>query len=283
MQYPKFAGEAFHVHEGQRIYIPGGYVLLARKFFDSPDWQFSGPVGRNLMVVCLAKANFEPRTWHDGQETITIKRGQFVTTIESLAAACGTGTSIKKIRLAITKLVKSNFLGYRSVKRSVHSYSMITVVKYDDYQNFDNYEGTSRARVGHEDGPERAASNTVKEGRKKDKDHSNGDRPLTAHQRIVEHYKTTKGFTDVPNWDRVHFPRAAKSAAALISMGATVESASQAITDLGKGFDVKNLDWTIETIVKHYPSWLKKHPELVPVDPDIERRREVLRKKLNMN
>lgn len=161
--YVPLAGETWHVREGQTLYIPGGYALLARKFFESPDWQFTTPTGRNLMTVCIAKANFEPRQWYDGQHPVTIGRGQFVTTLEALTVHCGAGTTIKEIRTAITHLTKSGFMVIESVKRGAHSYTLITVAKYDAYQDMRNYQGERRARDGRETGTKRAATNAGKE------------------------------------------------------------------------------------------------------------------------
>lgn len=45
--------------------------------------------------------------------------------------------------------------------------------------------------------------------------------------------------------------------------------AGEAIEGLGKTFDGKGLSWTLETIVKHFPDWLKNKKEKTPAQVEL--------------
>jgi len=83
-------------------------------------------------------------------------------------------------------------------------------------------------------------------------------------QKIICAYKLMKGFKrDDRAWDKIHFPRATKSAKALLETLGTWEEVAECIEDLGNKFTAKNLDWTLETIVKHCMDWMRLRAEQV--------------------
>ena len=86
----------------------------------------------------------------------------------------------------------------------------------------------------------------------------------TPIQKIICAYKLMKGFKrDDRAWDKIHFPRATKSAKALLETLGTWEEVAECIEDLGNKFTAKNLDWTLETIVKHCMDWMRLRAEQV--------------------
>lgn len=80
-----------------------------------------------LFIHCLLRANHTDTKWR-GQE---IKRGQFITSIETLQKETGLSTS--QIRTSIKKLISTNEIASLSQARS----RVITIVEYDTYQGDD--------------------------------------------------------------------------------------------------------------------------------------------------
>ena len=124
-----------------------GWIKLYRQLEDW-EWYTDIPV-KTLFIHCLIKANFEDTEWR-GME---IKRGQFVTSISSLANA--TGLSVKQTRNALEKLENTG----ETANKTSNKYTLITVTCYEDFQE----EGKQRANKGQTKGKQRA---TVKERKK---------------------------------------------------------------------------------------------------------------------
>lgn len=120
------------MQEGQ---IHGGYILLARKLFDS--WLMDKPpLWMKLWVWMIGQANWKDRN--------KLKRGQFVTTAETMREAMSyhIGARIcrpseKEIRRAYEGLTKGGMVVRTKSTRGM----VITVCNYDYYQTFENYEG----------------------------------------------------------------------------------------------------------------------------------------------
>ena len=104
----------------------GGYITLHRKIMENPVWQNEGIL--KLFLYLLLMANHEQnRFLWNGQEQ-TIERGQFLTGRFALAEALQQNPSTVKKRLKILEN-----LGILTIK-STNKFSIITIVKYDDYQ-----------------------------------------------------------------------------------------------------------------------------------------------------
>lgn len=101
----------------------GGYVWLHRKIL---DWEwYKDPVTRGVFIHLLITANFKD-TRFLGKK---IKRGQIVTSLPSLAEE--TGYSIQNVRTALKHLISTGEI----TDNSNRAYRIITVLKYNDYQN----------------------------------------------------------------------------------------------------------------------------------------------------
>lgn len=138
------------MQEGQ---IQGGYILLARKLFDS--WLMDKPpLWMKLWVWMLGQAN-----WKDRDK---LKRGQFITTADDMKEAMSyhVGARIcrhsdKEIRRAYEGLTKGGMVGRTKSTRGM----VITICNYDLYQDFNNYEGhhegqhekSTKGQVGAQD------------------------------------------------------------------------------------------------------------------------------------
>lgn len=103
-----------------------GWFKIHRKILDWEWWD--KPEMVKLLILFVCKANVEDREWHG----ISIFRGQFVTSFESLKTE--SGYSIQKIRTCIKRFEKTKEITIKSTSK----YSIITICNYDDYQVFDN-------------------------------------------------------------------------------------------------------------------------------------------------
>lgn len=94
-----------------------------------------------LFLHLLLTANYEDKSWHG----ITIKRGQLLTSIQTLAEQ--THLSFQQTRTALSKLKSTSEI----TSKSTNSYTLITICKYDDYQTQENSEQqTDNIRVNNQ-------------------------------------------------------------------------------------------------------------------------------------
>ena len=104
-----------------------GYVKLWRKSLESPIWQ-----NRDLWrfwEYCLLKATYTKRVAKVGYQDVPLEPGQFI--FGRHKAAIETGLSEQTIRTAIDSLRKRQNLTIKSTNK----YSVISIVKWADYQD----------------------------------------------------------------------------------------------------------------------------------------------------
>ena len=102
--------------------IQRGYIRLFRQF---EDWEwYDNPFTKAIFTHCLIKANDKAKKWRD----LTVKRGQFVTSYEKLAAS--NGMTIQQTRTALKQLQSTCEIEYQSTNQ----YTLITVKNYNLYQ-----------------------------------------------------------------------------------------------------------------------------------------------------
>jgi len=99
-----------------------GWIKLHRQFL---EWEwYDDSNTKCLFLHCLLRANHADTEWRGHK----IKRGQFLTSVDTLARE--TGLSVSKIRTSLKKLVSTNEMASKSQARS----TVITVVAYDSHQ-----------------------------------------------------------------------------------------------------------------------------------------------------
>lgn len=103
-----------------------GWIKLHRSLL-SWGWWDDIAVTR-LWLYILLTANHRQETWHG----VTIQAGQLVTGRKQLAA--NTGLSEQQIRTALKKLESTHEI----TTKSTNKFTVITVVKWADYQVFNN-------------------------------------------------------------------------------------------------------------------------------------------------
>lgn len=100
-----------------------GYIRLYRSFI---KWEwFDVPNMVTVFIYCLLKANHKDKDWRG----ITIKRGQFITSYETISK--DTRLSVRSIRTCIKKLILTQEL----TKQSTNRFTILTICKYDAYQD----------------------------------------------------------------------------------------------------------------------------------------------------
>ena len=102
-----------------------GLIYLHRKLF---EWEWYTDINtKTLFIHILLKANFKNKKWRG----IDIKRGQLLTSYSNLANE--TGLTVQQVRTSIKKLEKTQEV----TNKTTNKYSLLTIEKYDDYQNKD--------------------------------------------------------------------------------------------------------------------------------------------------
>lgn len=102
-----------------------GYIRLYRKLL---SWQwFKDANTLQVFIALLLDANYEESKF----KFEIIKRGQCLTSIKRLQEL--TGLTSRQIRTSLDKLQKSGEID----KQTTNRYSVITIKKYDDYQDID--------------------------------------------------------------------------------------------------------------------------------------------------
>ena len=99
-----------------------GYIRLHRKI---TQWEwYQNPNTFRVFLHCLLMANFTDGRF-EGKE---VKRGQFVTSLPSLAKQ--TSLTIQQVRTSLAHLISTGEI----TDRSTRHYRVITIVKYNEYQ-----------------------------------------------------------------------------------------------------------------------------------------------------
>lgn len=121
-------------------YSDNEYIKLYRKMI---HWEWFTNVNTcHLFMYCLIKANWKDGSW----KGIKYKRGQFITSLPSLAKE--TGLSIKEIRTAIKHLETTGELADRKIYRG----RIITVLNYNEYQSKGSQNGSQNDRQTADNG-----------------------------------------------------------------------------------------------------------------------------------
>ena len=111
-----------------------GYIFLHRKILDSDLWALTS---EQIIValVCLLRAR-----WSDGiVKGIPVKRGQWLTHYHTIQECCPKTISLSQVRHAVKRLSSKEvtFFSTRVVTRFGRKFLLLTVCKYEDYQNPD--------------------------------------------------------------------------------------------------------------------------------------------------
>lgn len=135
-----------------------GFILLYRQI---TEWEwYQNPNTFRVFLHCLLMANFT-----DGRfEGMDIKRGQFVTSLPNLSKQ--TKLSIQQVRTALDHLKSTGEI----TDTSTSKYRVITVVKYNDYQQ-DNRQNNSQS-TGNQQASNRQVTGNQQQYKKNNNDNN---------------------------------------------------------------------------------------------------------------
>ncbi len=105
-----------------------GFVKLWRSI---KNWEwYTCPNTSHLFIHLLLTANYIDKPWRGS----VIERGQYVGSLAKLGIE--TGLSVSQVRTSLDRLMHSNEI----VRYSTNNYTVITIVKYDLYQDADTLD-----------------------------------------------------------------------------------------------------------------------------------------------
>lgn len=105
-----------------------GWIKLHKKLLNSAVWSDNRRL--KAWIHILLSANYEDKEWFANGRLIQIKRGQFVTSNRKLQEAWGCSTN------TVSGILKQFAeMGMIEVECPNKKYTLITVVKYSDYQD----------------------------------------------------------------------------------------------------------------------------------------------------
>lgn len=137
-----------------------GWIKLHRSLL---DWEWYDDINTfRLFIHCLLRANHSDAMWHG----LTIKRGSFLTSLESLRKE--TGLTVSQVRTSISKLEMTSSVTSKSQAR----HRVITVLEYDRWQDNDKLSDSEIARWS-QDNRKIVATNKNEKKKKKKKNEKN--------------------------------------------------------------------------------------------------------------
>lgn len=104
-------------------YQNNNFIKLSRKIL---DWEwYTDEHTKTLFIHCLLKANWKKGSFRG----VSVKRGEFITSLQNLAAE--TGLTTRGVRTALSHLEATGEIKIKTLKFG----RLIVVVNYDVYQN----------------------------------------------------------------------------------------------------------------------------------------------------
>lgn len=109
-----------------------GWIKLHRQLLEKPIWKQSTPEQKVILITLLCMANHEPNEWEWECKKFVVRKGQFVTSLESIANESGKGITRQNVRTALKRFEKLEFLTNESTKTG----RLITIVNWEIYQSY---------------------------------------------------------------------------------------------------------------------------------------------------
>lgn len=156
-----------------------GFVKLHRQII---KWEwYTDTNTKSLFLHCLLSANHKPVKW----QGIMIEAGSFITSLAKLAQE--TGMTIKEVRVALNHLKATQEVAHKGASK----YSVITVVKWADYQFYEDDNGTINGTVfGNQKASQGQAKGIQRATNKNDKNEKNEEKyPMYTNTRVGSNSK----------------------------------------------------------------------------------------------
>ena len=170
--------------------IEGGAILIARQIIESEIFVWKPPIWLKIWLYILAKVN-----WKDGKK---LKRGQGLFKYENIMDA--TGATKSSVDHCLRYLKKEQMLATRKATRGM----VVTVIKYEDYQDIDRYRSDTKSDLKAIQ--KRHRSDTIsKEGEEREKreEENKGIFPEWIPQEEFEEYRKMRNTIKKPMTDSI--------------------------------------------------------------------------------
>ena len=139
----------------------GGYIRLHRQILKWEWW--NNPNTFRLFLYLLLKANYCDLRF----EGKVIRRGQLITSLPKLAKE--TSLSVQQVRTSLLKLISTGEI----TDSSTRHYRIITIVKYDEYQNDNRQDNRQITDNQQTDNRQITVSKEIKKDNKDKKENNN--------------------------------------------------------------------------------------------------------------
>ncbi len=110
--------------------MENGWIKIHRLLLDKPIWKLSTPEQRSILIAMLLLANHKPNEWEWKGDKFLVQKGEFVTSLSSLANQAGRGISVQNVRSALARFEVLGFSTYKPTKRG----RIITIQNWEQYQ-----------------------------------------------------------------------------------------------------------------------------------------------------
>lgn len=163
-----------------------GWIKLHRELLDKAIWKTSTPEQKIILITLLLMANHEENEWEWNGERYKVQPGQMITSLKSIAEACGKGVTIQNVRTAIDRFEKYEFLTSKSTNKN----RLITIVNYTKYQGVENEPNkqTNKQLTSNQQ-----ATNKQLTTNKNDKNDKNDKEEYARAREVTEFFNSTAG------------------------------------------------------------------------------------------
>ena len=132
----------------------GDWLKLHRCLLNKPIWTNSTDEQKVILITLLLMTNWQEKPWDYFGQKIILQPGQFVTSLSKIQLACQSKKiTTKKIRSALERFQKLEFLSDKPTGKSTKSGRVITIENWGIYQGSEDKEGKEN---GKQEGRQRA-------------------------------------------------------------------------------------------------------------------------------
>lgn len=130
----------------------GGYFKFYRELFKKPIWLNSSNEQRVILITLLAMANWKETEWDYYGEKIKLNPGQFIASAPAIKERCNSSEiTIMKIRTALERFEKLDFLTVSLIGKSTKSGKLITIVNWRLYQSNEEEDNRQNNRQNNKE------------------------------------------------------------------------------------------------------------------------------------
>lgn len=129
-----------------------GYFKLYRELLNKPIWLNSSNEQRVILITLLAMANWKKTEWDYYGEKIKLNPGQFIASAPAIKERCNSSEiTIMKIRTALERFEKLDFLTVSLTGKSTKSGKLITIVNWRLYQSNEEEDNRQNNRQNNKE------------------------------------------------------------------------------------------------------------------------------------